>query len=233
MTDECNERLGCRVIRGGSRLKVIDQCSALNLHRFLNETTKLSRLGSQMIVKPELLIAIVSGILTLSASFFVAMYQARTEFRKMFRQLEQKYTTSLFDKRLEAYPLLFKILHDLNNEIEYNTQNKQQLVELQKEYDSWISSHAILLTPTTAKLVWGYHHYLIDILEQYPDDSMPEEQWVEIRNIQATIGKFLRTELGVYDTEAAGAPELEKPYIKAITGRLHQSSRKIRSRFGY
>jgi len=186
-----------------------------------------------MAVKPELLIAIVSGILTLSASFFVAMYQARTEFRKMVRQLEQKYTTSLFDKRLEAYPLLFKILHDLNNEIEYNTQSKQQLIELQKDYDDWVSSHAILLTPTTGKLVWGYHHYLIDILEQFPSESLPEEKWAEIRNIQATIGKFLRAELGVYDTEAAGSPELEKSYIKAIIERLNQSSKKIRSRFGY
>jgi hypothetical protein len=79
-------------------------------------------------VKPELLIAIVSGIITLSASFFVAMYQARTEFRKMVRQLEQKYTTSLFDKRLEAYPMLFKILHDLNNEIEYKTETQQVVV---------------------------------------------------------------------------------------------------------
>ena len=115
-------------------------------------------------MKPELLITIVSGILTLLASFFVAMYQARTEFEKMVEQLEQKYTTSLFEKRLEAYPKLYKILHALNNEIEYNTQNKPQLIKLQEDYDNWIASYAILLTPAVGKLVWGYHHYLIDIL---------------------------------------------------------------------
>ena len=184
-------------------------------------------------MKPELSIAIISGILTLLASFFVAMYQARTEFQKMVEQLEQKYTTSLFEKRLEAYPLLYKILHALNNEIEYNTQNKQQLIRFQKDYDSWIASHAILLTPTIGKLVWGYHHYLIDILEQSPDESFPEERWIEIRNIQTTLGKFLRSELGVYDTQAAGSPELEKPYVKEISNKLRQSSRKIRNRFGY
>lgn len=194
---------------------------------------KLSNLDALLLVKPELLIAIVSGVLTLLASFFVAMYQARTEFRKMVRQLEQKYTTSLFEKRLEAYPMLYKILHDLNNKIEYNTQSKQQLTEFQKNYDDWIAFHAILLTPTIGKLVWGYHNYLIDTLEQFSGDSLSEEKWIEIRNIQATIGKFLRAELGVYDTQAAGAPELEKPYVKAIVKKLHQSSRKIRSRFGY
>jgi hypothetical protein len=184
-------------------------------------------------VSPELLIAIVSGLITLTASFFVAMYQARIEFRKMVRQLEEKYTTSLFDKRLEAYPMLFKVLQELNNEIEYRTQNKQQLVELQKKYDDWIASYAILLTPTTGQLVWGYHDYLIDVLQQFSGEALPEERWVEIRNIQATIGKFLRAELGVFDTEAAGMPQLEKPYIQSILVKLQQSSKKNRSRFGY
>jgi hypothetical protein len=184
-------------------------------------------------MKPELLVAIVSGLITLLASFFVATYQARTEFRKLARQLEQTYTTSLFDKRLEGYPVLFKILNDFNHVIEYNSPTKGQLVEFQKQYDSWIASQAIFLTPTTAKVVWGHHHYLIDLLEQYPDLSFPKERWIEIRNIQVVIGKFLRAEIGVFNTTAAGNPELEKHYVKEIMDKLHQSSKKIRSRFGY
>jgi hypothetical protein len=177
-------------------------------------------------MKPELLIAIVSGLITLLASSFVAIYQARTEFQKLTRQLEQKYTTSLFDKRLEVYPVLFKALNDFNNVIEYNSSSKQQLIEFQKQYDTWISSHAILPTPTTAKAVWGYHNYLIDLLEQYHDIALPQERWIEIRNIQIVIGKFLRAEIGVFDTIAAGIPELEKPHVKAIIDKLHQSSKK-------
>ncbi len=59
------------------------------------------------------------------------------------------------------------------------------------------------------------------------------ERWVEIRNVQIVIGKFLRAEIGVFDTTAAGIPELEKPYVKAIINKLHQSSKKPRSKFGY
>ena len=184
-------------------------------------------------MKPELWIPIVSGLITLLASFFVAIYQARTEFRKLTRQLEQKYTTSLFDKRLEGYPILFKALNDLNNVIDYCSPTNQQLVEFQKQYDSWISSYAIFLTRSTAKIVWGYHHYLIDLLEQHHDTPLPAERWAEIRNVQIVIGKFLRAEIGVFDTIAAGSPELEKPYVKAIIDKLHQSSKKTRSRFGY
>ncbi|GEM_PF-6550971 len=188
-------------------------------------------------MKPELLIAIVSGVLSLVASSLIAAYQARTEFQKMLKQLEQKYTTSLFEKRLELYPSLFTLLHNLNHEIEYKSQNKQhlsrqKLVEFQRYYDSWIATHAFLLTPASAELVWGYHHYLIDILEQESENYLPEEKWVEIRNTQLTIGKFLRAELGIYDTKAAGTLKLE-PYIQAITKKLNQSSRKIRNRFGY
>lgn len=184
-------------------------------------------------MQPEFVIVIISGLITLFASVLVASYQARVEFRKMAKQLEEKYTTSLFDKRLEVYPTLFDILHEFNNVIEYNNQSKEKLIELQKEFDTWMSGNAIFLTNITARIAWGYHHYLIDILEQYYDQSIPDERWIEIRNIQLTFGKFLRAELGVYDTEPAGIAELEKPYVKEILEKLGQSSKKIRSRFGY
>ncbi len=186
-------------------------------------------------MKPELLIAIVSGVLTLSASFFVAMVQARVEFRKLSRQLEQKYTTALFDKRLEVYPILFRAIHDFNHLIEYNTATTQDLVNFQQTYDRWIADHAILLTPHTAQVIWGYHYYLIDILtsdrSQPHTEPLSEAVWVEIRNIQVTLGKILRSELGVFDTPAAGTPEFSKPHFRAVIERLNQSSRRIRSRF--
>ena len=61
----------------------------------------------------------------------------------------------------------------------------------------------------------------------------PEQEWMEIRNIEVFLGKVLRAELGVFDTEPAGIPELEKPYVKKILEKLDQSSKKIRSRFDY
>ncbi|NEQ54663.1 MAG: hypothetical protein F6K11_31795 [Leptolyngbya sp. SIO3F4] len=181
----------------------------------------------------ELVVAIVSGLITLAASSLIAVYQSRTEFRKLRKQLEQTYTTSLFDRRLEVYPVLFKTLNRFNHRIEYDSPNKQQLAEFQHHYDEWVSIHAILLTPTTAKVVWGYHNYLIDVLEQYHDGAIPLEKWIEIRNIQSVIGKFLRAEIGVFDTTAAGIPELERPHVKAIIDKLQGSSQKIRNRFGY
>ncbi|MEO1126218.1 MAG: hypothetical protein AAFX95_19440 [Cyanobacteria bacterium J06639_16] len=182
---------------------------------------------------PELLIAIVSGILTLLASFFVAMYQARVESRKLVRQLEQQYTTSLFDKRLAAYTVLFQLLHDFNAVIEYGISNRQQLADFRKHYDSWVSAHAILLTRTTAKLVWGYHNYLINLLGQPTDVPLPQEQWVEIRNIHVLLGKALRAEVGIFDTTAAGIPEFDKPHVRALVEKLKQSSKQVRRRFGY
>ncbi len=176
---------------------------------------------------------IVSGLITLAASSLIAVYQSRTEFRKLRKQLEQTYTTALFDKRLEMYPILFKILNDFNHRIEYGSPNKQQLMEFQRCYDDWGASHGLLLTPVTAKVVWGYHNYLINLLEQYHDNPVPLEQWIEMRNIQVVIGKFLRAEIGVFDTTTAGNPELERPYVKAIIDKLEHSSQNIRSRFRY
>lgn len=179
----------------------------------------------------ELLIAIVSGVITLLASFFVAMYQARAESRKLVEQLKQQYTTSLFDKRLAAYPVLFKLVHDFNTVIEYGIPDRQQLIGFRQQYDHWVSSYAILLTQTTAKLVWGYHNYLIDLLEQPTDAPVSHEQWVEIWNIHVLLGKTLRAEIGVFETVAAGMPEFEKAHVKALLERLQQSSKQMRRRF--
>jgi len=104
-------------------------------------------------MQPELIIAITSGLITLLASFFVAIYQSRSEFRKMAQQLEEKYTTSLFDKRLEAYPLLFRIVSQLSNAIEQGNQSKQRLADFQGPFDDWLASSAILLTPSTAEIL--------------------------------------------------------------------------------
>ena len=182
-------------------------------------------------MQPELIIAIISGLITLLVSFFVAMYQSRSEFRKMAQQLEEKYTTSLFNKRLEAYPLLFRIVSQLSNAIEQGNQSKQQLADFQGQFDDWLSSYAILLTRSTAEILWRYHGYLIDLLEQYRDEMMPEEEWIEIRNVHVTIGKFLRAELGVFDTKPAGTPEIEKPHVKELLEKLGQRSKKVRGRF--
>ena len=94
-------------------------------------------------MQTELLVAIISGLITFFVSVFVAVYQTRLEFRKMAKQIEEKYTTSLFDKRLEVYPKLFKILNDLTNEIEHSTQSKEKLVDLKRQFDKWMSTNAI------------------------------------------------------------------------------------------
>lgn len=182
-------------------------------------------------MKLELIIVIVSGVITLLASFLIATYQTRLEFQKMSKQLEEKYTTALFNKRIEVYPQLFKILHDFNHKVEYRTQNKQTLLTFQQEFDGWMSTNAIFLTSTISQIAWGYHSFLIDLLEDSHNKQITEDKWVEIRNIQLTFGKFLRAELGVFDTVPAGIPELEKPHVQAILNKLSQSSKKVHSRF--
>lgn len=184
-------------------------------------------------MQSELIVAIVAGLITFFASFLVATYQARTEFQKMAKQLEEKYTTSLFDKRLEVYPELFRLLSRLNHVIEYKEHTKDKLTAFQKEFDDWMAGNALFFSKTVAQIAWGYHNYLIDILEEYEEHPIPESCWIELRNIQLTFGKFLRSELGVFDTEPAGASKLETPHVKEILARLSQSSKKIRTRFKY
>lgn len=185
------------------------------------------------IMQTEILIAIVSGVITLFASFFVAMYRSRTEFKKLAKQLEEKYTTSLFEKRLAAYPELFRLVHELSNSIEKKTHTKKSLLAFQKAFDAWVSTSAILLTPATAKVVWRYHKHLIHLLQINEAPEIPEVKWTEIRNIHILIGKMLRAEIGVFNTQPAGTPTLDKPHVKAILAPLDTGVIHMSERFGY
>lgn len=179
-------------------------------------------------MQSELIVAIVTGLITLLASFVIATVQARAELRKMAKQLEERYTTSLFEKRLDAYPELFKILNSLTNAIEYGDVNRSELAQLQLEFDNWMSQHALFLTNSTARVAWGYHDYLIDTLEESRDQPVPDERWKEIQKIHKTLGKFLRAELGVFSTDAAGNVDLKKTHIAELLELLSQSSSKVR-----
>ncbi len=181
----------------------------------------------------ELVIAVISGLVAIVGSFFIAIYQSRVEFRKLARQVEEKYASSLFDKRLTVYPPLYSTLSRLTSAIETNTQTTEQVKQFQDQFENWLSSNAIFVTPTTATMVWGYRAYLLNLMETFEDEPIPEERWVEIRNLNVVIGKFLRAELGVFSTQPAGTPELESPHVSEMIERLSQESGKRRSRFGY
>ena len=74
---------------------------------------------------------------------------------------------------------------------------------------------------------------IIELLEQHHAQTISLEQWIEIRNIQIVIGKFLRAEIGVFDTSAAGIADLNRPHVRAILDKLDKSSKVIQHRFRY
>ena len=173
----------------------------------------------------ELLIALVSGVLTLAASFFVAMYKSRSEVNKMGKLLEEKYSTALFEKRLAAYPVLYQMLNTMNMAIEREANRVALLRTFQSDYEAWVGSHAILVTPSTGTVIWRYQRFLVNLLLKGKKTQIDQPQWEEIRNINRLIGKFLRAELGVYDTKPAGLPEMDKPHVQNLLRKLGASAK--------
>ncbi len=148
----------------------------------------------------NLIIAIVSGLITLIVSVLVTSLKNKSELKKIKKELELNYAKSLFDKRIEVYPSLFCLLSGLNKLIEYNRQSKADIIEFQKNIDKWNNENAIFLTTTSSRIAYGYRYYLIDLTSKYSDKEIPENDWKNIRKINVTFEKSLRAEIGVYDT---------------------------------
>lgn len=179
----------------------------------------------------NLLIPIFSGILTLFASFFIAMYKSRVEIKKIAKQLEEKYTIALYNKRLEVFPEMFKIVNTLCQKIEKGINKFDDLIQFQESFDCWLSNNGILLTKSMVNLLWPYHNYLIIKLEKTNELTFSEEDWKHIRNFHVKICQSIRAELGIFETKAAGQYRLDHPDFKNMFNRIEQTSELLIKRF--
>ena len=167
-----------------------------------------------------IIISIISGIITLITSVLITTIKNRSELLKIHVELEQKYATSLFEKRLNVYPTLFKILSDFNKLIEYNIQTKDKLLELQKNLDEWNNEYAILLTTTSSRMAYSYRYYLIDLFQKYSKKDIPQDVWNNIRTLNVAFEKSIRAEIGIYDIRAAGVLNKESEKVEKICGKI-------------
>lgn len=152
----------------------------------------------------SIFIPIISVIISVVSSIVITALKNKSELKNIKTQLEQRYATSLFDKRVEIYPNLFFILSNYGKIIEYGKQTKTNLTEFRDNLDSWDSKNAIYLTPPIFKFSWRFRKYLNLVLSTCSESELSETNWDDLRNILIQYAKVIRAEIGIFDSKPVG-----------------------------
>lgn len=156
---------------------------------------------------PELIVAIITGLISIVASVSVTTLSTRSELRRIRRELEQSYEKSLFDKRVEIYPELYQLLSANLKLIQYGDASRDTLLMFKEQIDAWNSKYSLFFTRATTQISWRFRHYLFLLLKE---GTITDEHWDRIKNTIRLFEAALRAEIGIFNVPAVGpVPDLQ------------------------
>ena len=83
------------------------------------------------------IIALAGVVISIVASVLVSARQSKLEIKKLRTELQMSYASKLVDKRMEAYPLLFKLIIDFEKSAKYRVAQKADADKLLKNILEW------------------------------------------------------------------------------------------------
>ena len=152
----------------------------------------------------SLFVPIATVIISVIASVIVNSMKNKAELTKLQRELEQKYSHSLFQKRIKVYPKLYTLLSDYDKIILYGKQTIENLANFREKIDDWNSKNSIFFSPTTTKISSRFREYLKILLNSPASSDMLNEDFITLHNIIEYFEKALKAEIGIFDTMPVG-----------------------------
>lgn len=149
--------------------------------------------------------SVMSGLISLGGiglSGLVAYFVAT-------RQIEQKYSELLYQRRLNCYPDLYEIVSEFVKRISFDEVTRDQIVSFAAKLDSWDSKYAILLSPAATEAIYDLRYVFRDFIDRegLTFDEQNTQQLIRKSNL---LENALKTELGVYSRNRFHNPKTVK-----------------------
>lgn len=148
------------------------------------------------------LIALAGVVISILASAFVSSRQSKIEVKKLRTDLQMTYVSKLIDKRLEAYPALFKPISDFEESLKYGSRQKSSADKLLKSILEWDASHVLFMSSNAIRKYVKFRK-LIRTLREMPKAEFDNHVLIE-ENRKAIVRQIreletaLKQDLGVY-----------------------------------
>jgi hypothetical protein len=182
-----------------------------------------------IIKEPLSLWVTIAGIVVY---FYISINRNRTELKMIQIQLEQKYSTSLFEKRIELYPSLSEILSGYQKKILYGDNTEENFMVFIKELDIWNTKNSIFFSRETAKFSSGSRLFLRSFLNkiknQNASDSngklknkLSEKDWEAIYQVLGDFEISLRADIRMFHEKTPGNVKDRKKIINSLEKRIN------------
>lgn len=152
----------------------------------------------------SIVVPIITVVISILASVIITTMQNRAEMKNLREQMEQNYSKSLFDKRVEAYPELWSLLCVLGKAIFYDQQTVGKLIEFRNKLDSWDIKYGVYLSQPVSHIYWRFVDYLRILLLDGTEAEITQQNWEDIARIRGSLQQALRAEIGIFDTNPVG-----------------------------
>lgn len=148
------------------------------------------------------IIALSGVILSVLLSFASSKRTLRIELEKVYRTIEQGYASRLFDKRIDAYLIIFQLLSDFVKFIRYDESEKLSLKEFLNKLNEYDSNHGILFSNDTGlKFHLLRKHIRFFVKNNKVIDELISDEKTGILEKIGAVEIALKNELGIFAVE--------------------------------
>lgn len=165
-------------------------------------------------------IALAGVLVSAGVAFVVSRRQTAVQIRNLRVQLAHEYTSRLFQKRLEVYPDLYKILHDLGEAGREGPLPERSIEEVLSQLHAWDGRNAVFLSAYTLKQLIRLRALLARAQKRGCLDTRNSRVRSRLVRTLINLEIALKTELGVFSTGGYHNPS-ELKSLSAILADLN------------
>ncbi len=192
---------------------------------------ELLNIIDDIIVKYAGVSNILTIIVTVLASIYITGKLNRKKLEKIKFEVEQKYSRSLFDKRVEIYPSLNAILCGYQKIITYKNNDEKNFSVFIEMLDKWNTKNSLFFSSATAHfsdMSRSYFRYLSKKLDNQNESDSPgksetklsEDDWKDVYQLLGDFEITLRADIRMFNDKAPGSPDDVKTIIDSLEKKL-------------
>ena len=153
------------------------------------------------------IMSVIGIVISVTASLIVGKMNNATQFEQFSKEMEQKYTEPLFQKRIEVYPKLYSIVSGLAKKSNKGIATIEDVKNTTQLVDDWDNKNAIFASNTLieklADFRYDLHEWSSLENEQLKASDVRLSMFDKIREIEVS----LQQEIGIFATKGFHNPK--------------------------
>jgi hypothetical protein len=147
------------------------------------------------------LISLLGIVISVTASLLIGRMNNVAQFERFTKEIEQKYTQPLFQKRIEVYPELYSIISGFAKKSNIGIATNVDIKKTVQLVDSWNNKNAIFASNSLIGKLSNFRHELHEwsslTNKQLQTTEIQKKIFYKIRDIE----KSLQQEIGIFATQ--------------------------------